>query len=176
MKGSVVAFGWLVWLMRPSSVGAVELPKYVASPAATVVPTEAVKLPWFPERISCQRIEVVGGDEVAPAEVEVVVRGEGKVGVYRVDWGDGRVEEGVRNSWQHGYEAPGTYEIKGYVSIDGKEWLGGVTDCRQTVKLWAAKPMITQPETGPGGGVWMMILGLMVVSGLVRWWVGSWRA
>jgi hypothetical protein len=135
--------------------------------------------PLISGRVACGSVMILEGNEtVAPADVSIAVNGSGNVSEiasYRVDFGDGKVEEGASGTFVHQYSSPGTYQIKGYVKDSLGVMYGGTEGCVKTVKVLAAAPLTMQPETGVPLSAWIMIVGMAATAMTLRMWAYATR-
>jgi hypothetical protein len=128
--------------------------------------------PLVSGKVACGEVVVVQGSGlVAPAEIIAQVNGKGEVQdivSYRVDFGDGTIEEAVTSRLEHTYLSPGTYQLKGYVKDGMGVMYGGTDACITTAKVLSAQPLTVQPETGVSTSTWIMIAGMAFSAVIMR--------
>jgi len=86
----------------------------------------------------------------APSNVKFKVTGydnKGNIQQYRLDGGNGNVQENSNNEFEKRYETAGTYTIRGYIKDSQGNWQGGDSGCQRTLYI-NTKPLTSQPSTG----------------------------
>jgi hypothetical protein len=135
-------------------------------------------VPLVPHRASCQEIVILEGDRSsAPAEAVLLIRGrdnKAKIQGYRVDFGDGVVEEFTENRMTHRYVQAGTYQIKAQVMDSQGQWVEEGGTCRKRIHVLTSvggkggqgdgerMAMVKQPETGPP--TWIRLASLILLG------------
>lgn len=128
--------------------------------------------PFVSHQSACTGLVIVSGNNTqAPARVVMEVSGfdnKGEIQKYRLDWGDGLVQEQGDRRFEHTYQMAGTYAVKAYVRDSKGEWVNGTGACHKSVQV-LTKPVTKQPDTG--APLWALSLtGLSGMGG-----VGLWR-
>lgn len=103
------------------------------------------------QRSGCSALYIESGNyHMAPNVVKLRVDGydnKGNIQRYKIEYGDGEVEERTDRNFQHTYQKAGTYTAKAYIQDSQGNWKGGESDCRQTVHSGTGK-IDKQPDTG----------------------------
>ncbi len=86
----------------------------------------------------------------APSIVTIKVNGydnKGDLQGYRLDFGNGSVQDSANNSFERTYNQAGTYTVRGYIKNSQGQWVGGEDACRRQVYV-TTQPLTQQPQTG----------------------------
>ncbi|MFZ5376743.1 MAG: PKD domain-containing protein [Patescibacteria group bacterium] len=86
----------------------------------------------------------------APATINFDITGydnKGSIQSYKLDFGNGQIEENSTGQFAKNYGTAGTYVAKAYIKDSQGNWQGGDDACRKNVYI-NTKPIINQPSTG----------------------------